>query len=104
MQAQLEILKQQAAQSMIDADFPSIVIPNYCQDTKPQHLQESQAIHHHHNNYQHQDGLFETEPNSDLKNIMTSYSELDQHFNTFNQYHYGSNDLLSASFGYISYS
>ncbi|CAA7038135.1 unnamed protein product [Microthlaspi erraticum] len=104
LQAQLEILKQQAAQSMIAADSPSIVISNYCQDTKPQHLQESQAIHRHHNHFQHQDGLFETEPYSDLKNIMTSYSELDQHSNTFNQYQHGSNDLLSANFGYISYS
>lgn len=83
------------------ADSPSIENPNYYQDTKPQYLQESQDLYRHHN---HQDRNLETEPNSDLKNIMMSYSELDQHLSTFNQYHHGGNDLLSASFGYISYS
>ncbi|CAH2058369.1 unnamed protein product [Thlaspi arvense] len=104
LQTQLEILRQQAAQSMMAVDSPSIENPNYYRDTKPTHLQESQALYHPHNNHHH-DRSLEIEPNSDLKNIMMStYSESDQQLNTFNQYHHGCNDILSASFGYISYS
>ncbi|KAF8094738.1 hypothetical protein N665_0354s0027 [Sinapis alba] len=100
LQAQLEILNQQATQSMMATDTPSIENPSYYRDTK---LQQSLDLHHHYNNH-HQDRSLETEFNSDLKNIMTSYSELDQHLNTFNQYHNDGNDILSAGFGYISYS
>ncbi|KAH0930719.1 hypothetical protein HID58_016446, partial [Brassica napus] len=103
LQAQLEILKQQATQSMMTTDTPSLENPNYYRDTKLQQLQQSLDLHRHHNRH-HQDRSLDTESDSDLKNIMTSYSELDQHLNTFNQYHNGGNDVLSASFGYISYS
>lgn len=146
LQTQLEILKQQAIQSMMATDSPSIENPNYYQDTKPQHRQD---LHYHQTTWNDQNGSLEMEHNSDFKNIMTScyhqnetgtrsfigaggdtmatsyyynsssgcsedinstigelskYSELDQHLNTFNQYHHGGNDLLSASFGYIPYS
>ncbi|ESQ52954.1 hypothetical protein EUTSA_v10017903mg [Eutrema salsugineum] len=103
LQTQLEILKQQAAQSMMATDFPSIENPNYHRDTKPTHLQESQDLYRPHNNH-HQDGSMETERYSDLNYIMTSYFELEQHLNTFNPHDHGGNDILSSSFGYISYS
>lgn len=88
LQSQLEVLKQQATQSMIATDTPSIENPSYYRDTKLH--QQSLDLHRHHNNH-HQD-------------MMTSYYELDQDLNTFNQYHNGNNDTLSASVGYISYS
>ncbi|KAG2309496.1 hypothetical protein Bca52824_029244 [Brassica carinata] len=103
LQSQLEILKQQATQSMMATDTPSIENPSYYRDTKFQQLQQSLDLHRHHNNH-HQDRSLETEFNSDLKNIMTSYSELDQHLNTLNQYHNDGNVIISSSFGYISYS
>ncbi|CAH8385354.1 unnamed protein product [Eruca vesicaria subsp. sativa] len=104
LQAQLEILKQQATQSMMATDTPPIENPNYYRGTKLQQLQQSLDLHRHHNNH-HQDRSLETELiNSDLKNIMTSYTELDQHLNTFNQHHNDGNNILSASFGYISHS
>lgn len=59
---------------MATIDSPSIENPNHYQDTKPQYLQESQDLYLHRNNH-HQDESLETEPNSDLKNIMTPYSE-----------------------------
>lgn len=103
LQTQLEFLKQQASQSMMAADSPSIENPNYYQDTKPQYLRESQDLYCQHDNH-HQYGSMEIEPNSDLNAIMTSYSEVDQHLNTCNQCHHGGNNLLPESFGYISYS
>lgn len=71
---------------MMASDTPSIEDPSYYRDTKLQQLQQSLDLHRHHNNH-HQDRSSETEFNSNLKNVMTSYSELDQHLNTFNQHH-----------------
>ncbi|KAJ0259337.1 LOB domain-containing protein 17 [Hirschfeldia incana] len=104
LQAQLEILKQQATQSMMAThDTPSIENHSYYRDTKLQQLQHSLDLHRDHNNH-HQDRSLEAEFNSDLKHIMTSYSELDQQLNTFNKYYKDGKDILSAGFGHISYS
>ncbi|XP_010506070.1 PREDICTED: LOB domain-containing protein 17-like [Camelina sativa] len=76
LQTQLEILKQQATQSMMARDSPSIENSNCYRDNKPQHLQKPQDLHlrrhHHHTTSNYQNGSLETEQYSDLKNIMTS--------------------------------
>ncbi|CAH8392500.1 unnamed protein product [Eruca vesicaria subsp. sativa] len=122
LQAQLEILKQQATQSMMFADSPSSENPNsYYGDTTKNpsyhhdHHQEHQNIyqHHHHHDLTHlvnqiggsgMDATANSYPtdNSSAIGQFSICPELEQHLNTFNQDHL--KELQSANFGYISFS
>ncbi|CAD5321150.1 unnamed protein product [Arabidopsis thaliana] len=96
LQTQLEILKQQATQSMMAIDSPSIENPNYYQDTKPQYLQESHDLHHHHLTTSN----CQTEQNSDLKNIMTScYHQMEIETTPFTE---AGGDTMAGSYYYNS--
>lgn len=119
LQAQLEVLKQQAAQSMIFADSPTSENPNsYYGDTSktPYHQEHQNLYHHHHdqNNLVYQTGSsgtvyhgdatansYHTENSSGIEEF-SIYSDLEQHLNTFNQDHL--KEIQSATFGYISFS
>ncbi|XP_010516469.1 PREDICTED: LOB domain-containing protein 29-like [Camelina sativa] len=121
LQAQLEILKQQTAQSMIFADSPTSEKPNgyYGDTTKtPYHHDhlEPQNIYHHHDQthlvYQtgssgtvHHGDATENSYHNETSSAMgefSIYSDLEQRLNTFNQDNL--KELQSANFGYISFS
>ncbi|KAJ4904917.1 LOB domain-containing protein 29 [Raphanus sativus] len=120
LQAQLEILKQQAAQSIMFADSPSSENPNsYYGDntTTPYHHQEHQNIHHHHHDQTHLvnqtgssgmvqrgDAIANSYPteNSSGFGQFSIYPDLEQHLNPFNQDHL--KVLQSVNLGYISFS
>ncbi|KAG7561299.1 Lateral organ boundaries LOB [Arabidopsis thaliana x Arabidopsis arenosa] len=118
LQAELEILKQQATQSMIFADSPTSENPNsyYGDTTKAPYHHDHQNIYHHqdqsHLGYQtgssgtvqHGDATESSYHNETSSGIgeFSIYSDLEQHLNTFNQDHL--KELQSASFGYISFS
>lgn len=121
LQAQLEILKQQAVQKMIFADSPTSENPNsyYGDTTKtPYHHdhQEHQNIYHHHHDqthlvYQtgssgtvHQGGAAENSYHNETSSSgigeFSIYSDFEQHL--FNQDHL--KELQPETFGYISFS
>nr|ATI23628.1 transcription factor LBD29a [Brassica rapa var. rapa] len=123
LQAQLEILKQQVAQSMMFADSPSSENPNsyYGDNTKTSyhhdHHQEHRNIHHHHHDetrlvyqtgssgmVQHGDATVNSYPTGNCSGFgeVSIYPDLEQHLNSFNQDHL--KELQSANFGYISFS
>ncbi|KAJ0246701.1 LOB domain-containing protein 29 [Hirschfeldia incana] len=119
LQAQLEVLKQQAAQSMMFADSPSSEKPNsyYGDTTKTtSYHHDHQNIYNHHDQThlvnqigslgtgQHVDATASSYPtdNSSSYGEFSIYPELEQHLNTFNQDHL--KELQSANFGYISFS
>lgn len=124
LQAELEILKQQAAQSMIFADSPTSENPNsYYGDTAktipyPHDHQEHPNSYHHHDQthlvYQtgssgtvhHGDATANSYHNENSSSggigEFSIYSDLEQHLNTFNQDHL--KELQSATYGYISFS
>lgn len=123
LQAQLEILKQQAAQSMMFADSPSSENPNsYYADTAKtpsiyhhDHHQEHQNIYHHHADQTHLvyqsgssgmvhlgDATGDSYHTENPSGGFSSYSNLEQHLNTFNQDHL--KELQPGAFGFISFS
>ncbi|CAH2063707.1 unnamed protein product [Thlaspi arvense] len=119
LQAQLEILKQQAAQSMMFSDSPSSENPNsyYGDTTKTPYHQDHHNIYHHHDQtthlvnqtrssgmIHHGDATANSYPTENSSGIgeFSIYSELGQHLNTFNQDHL--KELQSENFGYISFS
>ena len=119
LQAQLEILKQQVAQSMTFADSPSSENPNsfYGDTTKTtSYHHDHQNIYHHHDQShlvnqigslgtgQHGDAMANSYPSQNSSGFgeFSIYPELEQHLNTFNQDHL--KELQSANFGYISFS
>ncbi|KAL1201571.1 LOB domain-containing protein 29 [Cardamine amara subsp. amara] len=126
LQAQVEILKQQAAQSMIFADSPTSENPNsyYGDTTKTDHYPHDHQehpnsyLHHHHDQthlvyqtgssgtvHHHGDATassYHIETSSSGIGEFSMYSDLEQHMNTFNQDHL--KELQSATFGYISFS
>ncbi|KAG2325545.1 hypothetical protein Bca52824_008273 [Brassica carinata] len=122
LQAQVEILKQQAAQSIMFADSPSSQNPNsyYGENTKTpyhhDHHQEHQNIHHHHDRtrlvyqtgssgtIQHGDATANSYPTENCSSFgeCSIYPDLEQHLNTFNHDHL--KELQSENLGYISFS
>ncbi|EOA25871.1 hypothetical protein CARUB_v10019250mg [Capsella rubella] len=125
LQAQLEILKQQAAQSMIFAESPTSENPNsyYGDTTKtPYHHQEHQNLYHHHHQNHHDpthlvyqtgssgtvhhgdaaENSYHNETSSGVIGEFSMYSDLEQRLNTFNQDNL--KELQSEAFGYISFS
>ncbi|CAN6898701.1 unnamed protein product, partial [Brassica oleracea] len=119
LQAQLEILKQQVAQSMTFADSPSSENPNsfYGDTTKTtSYHHDHQNIYHHHDQShlvnqigslgtgQHGDATANSYPSQNSSGFgeFSIYPELEQHLNAFNQDHL--KELQSANFGYISFS
>ncbi|ESQ44252.1 hypothetical protein EUTSA_v10006226mg [Eutrema salsugineum] len=122
LQAQLEILKQQAAQSMMFADSPSSEnLDSYYGDTTKAPSYHHDHQHEHHNHYHHdqthlvyQTGIsgmvhnedatancYPTE-NSSSTGEFSIFSDLGQHLNTFNQVHL--KEIQSTNLGYISFS
>ncbi|KAF8053009.1 hypothetical protein N665_1476s0002 [Sinapis alba] len=120
LEAQLGILKQQAAQSRMFADSPSSENPNsyYGDNTKTlYHHQEHQNIHHNHHNQtrliyqtgssgmvQHGDATANSYPTENCSGFgeFSIYPDLEQHLNSFNPDHL--KELQSANLGYISFS
>ncbi|CAN8254292.1 unnamed protein product [Cochlearia groenlandica] len=109
LQAQLEILKQQATQNMMFADSPTSENPNsyYGDTTKTpydHHHQEQQNLYHHHDQTHlvYQTGGSGMVHHSENSLDMGEFSDMEQHLNTFNQEHL--KELQSSNFGYISFS